>query len=293
MSRKKVKGLVILLLAYFIAFVIGLLSFKVLGYFFDNVIINIFLANVLSTIIIWLIGIVFKTASVYDPYWSVQTPVIGICLMIANNNYSFQTILYLLCILFWSIRLTGNFIKTFHDLSYIDWRYKMLKEKTKSFYQIVNLLGIHLVPTIIVYVASLPFFIYIIDNVNFSIFNITGLFLMVGATLLELKADNDMHQFIKNRISRSEINRNGVWKNSRHPNYLGEILFWYGVALVLITSNLNYCLYIIGAILNNCLFLFISIPLAEKHMEKYKENYLQYKKEVRMLIPIKKLRRKI
>lgn len=286
--RKKVLGLLVLLISYLIAIIIGLLSFSILKNYIVNPLFNIFIANVFSTIVIWIIGMIFKTASIYDPYWSVQTVVIAIALIIGYGKINFGIILYMICLLFWAIRLTYNFITTFHDLSYIDWRYKMLKEKTKIFYPIVNLLGIHLVPTVIVYIASLPIFIYIITDQQFSIFSVIGLLGMIMATGLELVADKDMHYFLKNRKSRSEINRNGIWKNSRHPNYLGEISFWYFTALVLILSNLNYWYFIIGAILNHMLFLFISIPLAENNMKKYKENYDEYRKTVRMLIPLKK-----
>ena len=46
-------------------------------------------------------------------------------------------------------------------------------------------------------------------------------------------------------------------------------------------------MYIFGAVLNNALFLFISIPLGEKHLKQYKEGFDEYKKNTSMLIPIK------
>ena len=97
-----------------------------------------------------------------------------------------------------------------------------------------------------------------------------------------------MAKFKKNRKDRSEIINVGLWKYSRHPNYLGEITFWYGVALFFILPNLNMWYVIIGAILNTLLFLFISIPLAENHMKNYKAGFDEYKKKTRMLLPIKK-----
>ena len=88
--------------------------------------------------------------------------------------------------------------------------------------------------------------------------------------------------------SKKEIIRVGLWKYSRHPNYLGEIIFWYGVALVLILPSYNFWYLGLGAILNTLLFLFISIPLAENHMKTYKPGFDEYKKKTRMLLPIKK-----
>ena len=285
--NKKTKGLLILLFSYIISFIIGLISFK----FFENnipIIWNILIANVVSTIVIYIIGCIYKTASIYDPYWSIQTVVIYICLMIYYKTINVGNVIFLICILFWAIRLTYNFIHGFNDISYIDWRYKMLKEKTNKLYPIVNLLGIHLVPTLIVYFASIPSFLYVINNNDFELINVVGLLIMILATLLELISDYNMIQFKKVRKDKNEIINIGLWKYSRHPNYLGEILFWYGVSLTFILSNVSLWYVIIGAILNTLLFVFISIPMAENHLSSYKENYSDYKQKTRMLLPLKK-----
>lgn len=286
--KKKLIGLIILFISYLIAVICGVITFNISKDYITNIYLSIFIGNVVSTIIIWIIGTIFKTASIYDPYWSIQTIIIALLLLFQLKKINIGIILYLIPILIWSIRLTYNFITTFHDLSYVDWRYKMLKEKTKKIYPIVNLFGIHLVPTIIVYVASIPVFKYIIDGLEFNFLRIIGILIMLIAISFEFFADKNMHKFIKNRKSRSEINRTGIWKYSRHPNYFGEILFWYGLALFVIIPNFNLFYLIIGAIFNNMLFLFISIPMAENHMSIYKDNFVNYKKEVRMLIPIKK-----
>ena len=284
---KKVKGLLILLFSYIIAFIIGLLTFIIL----ENkvhIMVNLLISNIVSTIIIWIVGIFFKSASIYDPYWSIQTPVIYLCLLIKYQNFNLGNILFFFAILFWAIRLTYNFINGFNDISYIDWRYKKIKGTTKSFYQIVSLLGIHLIPTLVVFFASIPSFYYVIFNKNFSFINLIGIAIMILGTLLELLSDKNMHEFKKIRKSNKEIINIGLWKYSRHPNYLGEILFWYGVALTFILSNVSLWYVIIGAILNTLLFVFVSIPMAENHLSSYKENYSDYKQSTRMLLPLKK-----
>ena len=80
----------------------------------------------------------------------------------------------------------------------------------------------------------------------------------------------------------------GLWKYSRHPNYLGEITFWYGVAFVFILYNLKMWYLIIGSILNTLLFIFISIPLAENHLKAYKVGYEEYQKKTNKLLPFRK-----
>ena len=95
-----------------------------------------------------------------------------------------------------------------------------------------------------------------------------------------------MHKFRKKK--EGNFIRNGLWKYSRHPNYLGEIMMWWGIGLSVVSVLPNYYFLLIGAFLNTLLFLFISIPMAEEHQRSRKEGFDQYKKETRMLLPIKK-----
>ena len=296
--NEKQKGLIIILLSYIISFCFGLFSYLLLN---DSNILKdsdidekfrqliiIFISNVISTVIIWFIGVLISTASVYDPYWSVQTPVIYICLLIKYQNLNVGNLIYFELILFWAIRLTYNYTKTFHDITYIDWRYQKIKETTGKFYQIVNLLGICMVPTIIVYVASIPPILFVIDDLNLEYIQIIGYIIMFFSVIIEMKADIDIHEFKKIRTDRNQIINIGLWKYSRHPNYFGEICFWYGVAMVYIFCDFSKnWYYVVGAILNNALFLGISIPLAEKNLRTYKEGFEEYKKKTSMLIPIK------
>ena len=284
-KRKKINGLLVFLIVYIAAFIAGLLSYLL---FFNekmDELLALFLADTVSTVVVFIVGVIVGSASIYDPYWSVQTVFIYIPLMIKYNNFSVGAFIYLFAILFWSVRLTINFIKGFDGLSYIDWRYKMLKEKSGPFYQIVNFTGIHMFPTIVVFLASIPAYLYIMNDMTFEPLNIIGLLIMTFATIIELVSDRDMRKFKEVRTSNKEIINIGLWKYSRHPNYFGEIMFWYGVALTFILSNIGMWYSIIGAILNTLLFIFISVPMEENHLKEYKEGFEEYKKK-NVFLPI-------
>ena len=102
--NEKQEGLLIILLSYLTSFSLGLLSYLIIEKYlsvFDKMdyniaqLIKIFISNVISTIIIWLIGVYLDTASTYDAYWSVQTPFIFICLLIKFKNLNVGNLLYL------------------------------------------------------------------------------------------------------------------------------------------------------------------------------------------------------
>lgn len=249
---------------------------------------RLLVADVIGTVIIFIFSLLLRNASVYDPYWSVQ-PIVIILAFVFKVKINVPIILMLLVILLWGIRLTINWVYTFYNLNYKDWRYKMLKEKTKSFYLLINFIGIHMVPTLIVYLATIPACYLLFNPSKITIFTILGTIVSLLAIILELISDIQMHKYRKHRTTL--FIREGLWKYSRHPNYLGEILMWWGVAIIATGSLIgNYHYLFLGAFLNTLLFLFVSLPMAEGRQAK-KEGFIEYKKETRLLLPVKRIKK--
>jgi len=107
----------------------------------------------------------------------------------------------------------------------------------------------------------------------------------LGAAIMQGVADLRMHEYRKNRDG--AFIRRGLWKYSRHPNYLGEILMWWGVGLAVVCAAPDVWYLAAGAVANTVLFLAVSIPMADKRQSR-KEGFAEYKKETRMLLPIRK-----
>ena len=110
--------------------------------------------------------------------------------------------------------------------------------------------------------------------------------LCLSAAALQLIADIQLHRFQERTANRGQIIRSGVWRHARHPNYLGEILMWWGVFAVLLSVRPDLWLMGIGALCNTLMFLFISIPMTETRMAGYKEGFDRYVKETNKLIPV-------
>ncbi len=246
---------------------------------------KLLLADVAATVAVFVFSVIFRNASVYDPYWSVQPIVIVVGCAIAHKSLSAVQILPLVAVLLWGVRLTANWAYTFHGLGYQDWRYTMLHDTTGKAYPLINFVGIHLVPTLVVYGCVLPIVFTFEENPAFNAGAAVFFALSVLATILQGTADVQMHKYRKNR--NGPFMRNGLWKYSRHPNYLGEILMWWGVALAYVCLVPSHWYLIAGAVANTALFLCVSIPMADKRQSS-KEGFAQYKKQTHMLLPIRK-----
>ncbi len=283
LKQNRAASFVIVALVYIIAASVGIAVYNKLNYSWW---LSLLIADALATAVTFIFSVIFNNASVYDPYWSVQPPVILISFAL-GKELTVLGIMLIAVVSFWAIRLTANWAYTFKNLYHQDWRYTMLKEKTGVFYPIVNFVGIHMVPTLVVYGCIVPAVYAVIHNLTGNIGSIIFLFVSLCTAVMQGIADIQMHVFRKNKSS--TFIRVGLWRHSRHPNYLGEIILWWGVALSVICAVPNAWYLTIGALANTALFLAVSIPMAEKRQSR-KDGFEEYKAQTRMLLPIKKFR---
>ena len=249
--------------------------------------ISLLIVDTFATVFVFLFSLIFENASVYDPYWSVQ-PIVIVLAFAVGKPLSLLRALLIIAVLLWGTRLTANWAYTFYGLNHQDWRYTMLKEKTGKKYPLVNFVGIHMVPTLVVYLCCLPLGYAFQNDIRATDWSIVFIILSLGATALQGVADYQMHRYRKNK--KTAFIREGVWTYSRHPNYLGEILMWWGIGLsVFMASDFKWYL-LTGALANTLLFLFVSIPLADGRQSK-KEGFEEYKAETNKLLPFPKIKK--
>ena len=280
--NNRVFSFVVITLIYAFTITYGVVSYLCLTL---DVWLSLLIADVIATVVIFLFSALFGNASVYDPYWSVQPIVIVIAFAVKAPALNIAQILPIIAVCLWGIRLTANWAYTFRSLRHQDWRYTMLNQKTKTLYPIVNFLGIHLVPTLIVYGCTLPVVFTIVYAPAFNAGSAVFFAVSILAIVLQGTSDFQMHKFRKSGTG--GFIRTGLWKYARHPNYLGEILMWWGIALAAVCIMPQRWYLIAGAVANTLLFVFVSVPLADKRQSR-KEGFAEYKKATRMFLPIKK-----
>ena len=264
---------------YLLAGVIGAFVF-----FSRPSILALFLADVVATIVVWAFGLLYENVSVYDPYWSVFPP-IAFLLWAFYAGWSLPVILLLIASWYWGWRLTRNWVITFKGIAHEDWRYTKYRSLHPALFHLINFFGLNMVPTLVVFVAMLPGLkLYEAEGglcpVSVAVL-ILGFIVCLIAPTIQLIADKQSHDF--RAAHPGEVCNVGLWKHGRHPNYFGEILFWWGIWIMYVPfGGIDW--YILGPIAMTALFLGISIPLMEHRQLANKPAYAEYKKQTRMLI---------
>jgi steroid 5-alpha reductase family enzyme len=285
--NSKITSSAIITIIYILAFLVVYYTFPLIA--FSESMLKVLTADIIATIVVFIFSMIFSNSSVYDAYWSVAPPFIVVYLMkIFPEGDQVRQYFVLALVLFWSIRLTVNWLRGWTGFNHQDWRYTSIAEKTGGWYWPVSFLGIHLMPTIFVFLGCLPLWYALSSDTPFGIFDILAGLFTFFAIVTEWIADEQLLRFRKNNVKNTFI-RSGIWNYSRHPNYLGEISFWGGLFLFVISSSAinNYIGYwtVIGLVSMIILFKFISIPLMEKRNIVRKAGYTEYIEQVPALFP--------
>lgn len=240
------------------------------------------LADVAATIITWGFGLVYENVSVYDPYWSVIPPVVFLAWAIYKSCWTLPVILLLIAVWYWGIRLTGNWAHTFKGLAHEDWRYsKYRSEQSPLLFQLTNLFGLNMMPTLLVFACMLPGFGLFDAGPSANWLTFLGFAVCLSSATIQLVADTQAQRF--RSAHPGQVCNTGLWKRGRHPNYYGEVQMWWGV-WIMYASLCGFDWLVLAPIAMTALFLFISIPLMESRQLQNKPGYVEYKKSTRILI---------
>lgn len=234
--------------------------------------------------IMYLIALRKGDNSIVDIFWG-----LGFCILAVNSflwaeDYDIRKGVTLLLILVWGIRLS-IFLYNRNKVKGEDARYEEMRKNwgenanVYAFFQVFMLQGFFM------FIISLP--IIHIQNFSIPVFKITdvaGIILWVIGFYFEAIGDRQKFIFAKDPANKGKFIQTGLWSKSRHPNYFGEILIWWGI-FMLSAGCARWYISIISPLVVTFLLTKVSgVPMLEK---KYDNDidYQEYKKNVPALFP--------
>ncbi len=249
------------------------------------------LADITATAAVFLFSVILDNSSIYDPYWSVAPAGIAAYFLCQSPGFpSVRQVLLMLLVAWWAARLTGNWLLRWRGMGDEDWRYADFRFSRA--YWLVSFAGFHVFPTIAVFAGCLPLVPALLSpSRSPGAWDAIALVVTVLGIIIEMKADSDLRIFRRRHPTTRELLTSGIWSWCRHPNYLGEVTFWWGIALFGISANPSWWWTAAGAGLITALFLFISAPMMDKHMSSRYPGYRERMKQVPGILPLGLFRR--
>jgi steroid 5-alpha reductase family enzyme len=237
----------------------------------------------MMTVVFWIAHFK-KDNSIVDIFWGTGFCAISSFAILQQEQHLPREILVWALVMAWGTRLSTYLFRRNNgkpeDFRYANWRKEWGKHVVwRSFLQIFMLQGFFM------FIISLPVInVFSFGNQPLNIIDGLGVIIWLIGFLSETIADRQMYVFKQNPAHQGKIMTQGIWKVSRHPNYFGEILQWWGIFLLSVQIPYVWISIISPVTITWLLMKVSGVPMLEK---KYKNNvdYQQYIARTPALFP--------
>jgi steroid 5-alpha reductase family enzyme len=241
-------------------------------------------ADLVATLVVFSFSVGYDNSSLYDPYWSVAPLPIAVY-WAAVGAGTLRQLLILALIALWGVRLTGNWVARWRGIRDEDFRYQEIRRRTGRFYWPASLGSIHLMPTIWVFLGLLPLYPALTRPSPLTAIDLAALVVTTAAIAIEATADSQLRVFLGTRLDPEAILDKGLWAYCRHPNYLGEVLLWWGFYLFGLAAEPAWAWSGVGPLAITLLFVFVSVPWMDRRLSRRHPTWAHIMRTVPALLP--------
>ncbi|HET9155716.1 MAG TPA: DUF1295 domain-containing protein [Myxococcaceae bacterium] len=226
------------------------------------------LADLAATLMVFAFSVHHDNSSIYDPYWSVvPIPIAAYWAGCPPAGPTARSIVVVVLVTVWGVRLTANWVSRWRGLGDEDFRYAEIRQRTGRLYWPASLVSIHLLPTAWVFLGLLAAWPALgTEGRSPGALDVLALAVTVMGISIEAISDRQLRRFLRTRHDSSAVLETGLWRLSRHPNYFGEMCFWWGLWLFGVAAEPGWAWSAVGPVSITLLFVLVSIPWMDRRM---------------------------
>ena len=218
--------------------------------------------------LLFILALIVHDNSIADVGWGLGFVLIDVVLLFQEHSYSIPQLVVSGLILVWGLRLS-SYIFLRKKGAPEDFRYKSWRKQWGNYFILRTWAQVFMLQMFFLLVIATPLFLAATTFLLPSIFTALGAIIALFGLTIETISDVQMIRFKKQLTNKGKIIQTGLWRYSRHPNYFGESVFWWGIAVIVFPFQPHF-LSVISPVLITFLVRYVSgVPMLEK---KYKDN---------------------
>ncbi len=236
-------------------------------------------------ILAWLFSLIRRDASVVDPFWGVGFIVAALSYLLLTDGFAGRRILVLVLTCVWGVRLTAYIIWRNRGKGE-DPRYRAMRAKRPGSFWWFSFFQVFLLQALLLWIVAAPLAAAEggLEPARFVALDYVGLALWLVGFGFEVAGDTQLAVFKRRPENKGKVLETGVWKYTRHPNYFGEALLWWGIWLIATAAHGYWAVY--GPIVITVLLLRVSgVTLLEKSLKESKPGYAEYVARTSSFVP--------
>jgi steroid 5-alpha reductase family enzyme len=160
-----------------------------------------------------------------------------------------------------------------------------MREAGGSSFPLVSLFTVFWLQAVLAWLVSAPLFAAVTSGAPLGALDMLGALVFVSGMTLEAVADRQLEAFKADPSNRGRVLDSGLWRYSRHPNYFGNAVLWWGAYLIAVSAGGAWTVF--GPLIMTFLLLKVSgVALLERGMEERRPGYAEYVRRTSAFVPM-------
>lgn len=235
---------------------------------------------------VWLLSLPTRNASLADIFWGPGFVLIAWLSFANTHGYLGRKLLLALLTTAWGLRLALH-------IAWRNWgqgedrRYQAWRAKRGASFWWVSLFSVFLTQALLLWVVSLSVQLgqAAPTPARFTGWDLLGALIWTIGFLFEAVADWQLTRFKADPANRGRVMNRGLWRYSRHPNYFGESLMWWGIFAITLATPYGWWAIISPVVITFLLLKVSGVVLLEKDIGERRPEYREYRETTSAFLP--------
>jgi len=227
-------------------------------------------------ILLWLVSLAVRDSSIVDIAWGPLLFLVGVTYYATTTAPGSRARLMMALVALWAVRLAAHIGA--RNLGHgEDFRYAAWRAQHPDTWWIRSYFKVFLLQGVVAWTVAMPLYYAITSAspVHFTLWDQIGALVFAAGFLFEAIGDEQLRRFKANPANKGRVMNTGLWRYTRHPNYFGEAVLWWGLGLIGVAAG--GWLGLVGPAIITFLLIRVSgVAMLEKTLKETKPGYADY-----------------
>lgn len=235
---------------------------------------------------VWILSLLKKDASIADIFWGLGFILVAWITFFLSGGDGPRSFIVVAMTTLWGLRLSIHlFVRNWSSEE--DPRYQNMRSAHGKHFWIVSLFTVFLLQGVILWVVSLVIQLafFVPSTAGLTWLDALGILIWGTGFVLETIADKQLSSFKSDPANKGRVMDQGLWAYSRHPNYFGEMLIWWGFYAIVLNHAASAWVILSPMLITFLLLKVSGVTLLEKNITKRRPDYADYIRRTSAFFP--------
>jgi steroid 5-alpha reductase family enzyme len=234
----------------------------------------------------WLVSLQLRDVSIVDIVWGAAGALMAVSAFIMADGALPRRLLVTGMTVIWGCRLAFHIAVRKRGKGE-DFRYAAMRAKRPESFPRRSLVTVFLMQACLIWTISIPAQVAQVQDIpaNLTALDFLGLGLWLLGFGFEAVADRQLKGFLSDPENSGRVMDRGLWRFSRHPNYFGDSLVWWGIFLVAAATPMGWVTLFSPLLMTFFLMKVSGVPLLEEALAKRRKGYREYMQRTSPFFP--------